>query len=62
MRLYQLENKSISQLKVLKDMTMTHPDLTMEEKEINLKNINELLGSRDIASALVEVSNIELED
>ena len=39
MRMYSLEGKSVNQLKSLKDLVAVNPDLTVEEKEANIKAI-----------------------
>lgn len=43
MRMYNLEGKSILALKQLRNLVAVNPDLTVEEKEANLKAIDSKL-------------------
>lgn len=43
-RMYNLEGRSVHELQDLRQMVQTHPSLTPEEKEANLKAIEVKLG------------------
>lgn len=59
MRMYNLEGKSILSLKQLRDLIAVNPDLTIEEKEANMREINLKLNSKHLTDALVVNSEIE---
>lgn len=42
--MYDLESRSILSLKQLRDLVAVNPDLTVEEKEANLKAIDDKLN------------------
>lgn len=44
LRMYDLEDKEVEELRELKEMVQTHPSLTFEEKKANLEAINSKLG------------------
>ncbi|NCB03149.1 MAG: hypothetical protein EOM67_13500 [Spirochaetia bacterium] len=54
MRMYTLEGKSILALKQLRDLIAVNPDLTVEEKEANISEIDSRLHIRSVTNALVE--------
>lgn len=58
MRMYNLNGKSILALKQLRDLVAVNPDLTIEEKEANLKAINAKLNpSASIEQAKADMLN-----
>ena len=58
MRMYDLSGKSILALKQLRDLVAVNPDLTIEEKEANLKSINAKLNpSASIEQAKADMLN-----
>lgn len=58
MRMYDLEGRSILSLKQLRDLVAVNPDLTIEEKEANLKAINAKLNpSASIQQATADMLN-----
>jgi len=57
MRLYNLNGKSLHELKALKTLVETHNELTVEEKEANLLAINTKI--MDKGDALVITSGFE---
>ena len=58
MRMYNLEGKSILALKQLRNLVAVNPDLTVEEKEANLKAIDAKLNP----SANIEKAKIDFEE
>lgn len=53
MYVYNLEGKSLNELKALKELIETHPELTVEEKRVNLARINSKLDpSKNVKVAL----------
>ena len=54
MRMYNLKGKSLLALKQLKDLIAVNPDLTVEEKEANISEIDSRLHIRSVTNALVE--------
>ena len=44
LRMYNLEDKEVEELRELKEMVQTHPCLTFEEKKANIDAINSKLG------------------
>lgn len=59
MRMYNLENKSILALKKLRDLVLVSSELTVEEKEANLKEIDNKLTYKIPIDCLVESSVVE---
>jgi len=58
MRMYDLEGRSILNLKQLRDLVAVNPDLTIEEKEANLKAIDVKLNpSASIEQAKADMFN-----
>lgn len=56
MRMYNLNGKSIPALKQLRDLVAVNPDLTVEEKEANLKAIDAKLNpSANIEKAKADI-------
>ena len=58
MRMYNLEGKSLLALRQLRDLIAVNPDLTVEEKEANIKEIDSRLHTKSVTNALVEGSDI----
>lgn len=58
MRMYNLEGKSLLALNQLRDLVAVNPDLTVEEKEANIREIDSRLHTRSVTNALVESSEI----
>ena len=58
MRMYNLEGKSILALKQLRDLIAVNPDLTVEEKQANISEIDSRLHIRSVTNALVEGAEI----
>ena len=56
--MYNLKGKSILALKQLKDLIAVNPDLTVEEKEANISEIDSKLYMRPVTTALVEGSEM----
>ena len=44
LRMYDIEEKEVEELRELKEIVQTHPSLTFEEKKANLEAINSKLG------------------
>ena len=44
LRMYNLDDKEVEELRELKEMVQTHPSLTFEEKKANIDAINSKLG------------------
>jgi len=58
MRMYDLESRSILSLKQLRDLVAVNPDLTVEEKEANLRAIDAKLNP----SASIEKAKLDFEE
>ena len=58
MRMYDLERRSITSLKQLRDLVAVNPDLTVEEKEANIRAIDAKLNP----SANIEKAKIDFEE
>ena len=65
MRMYDLESRSILSLKQLRDLVAVNPDLTVEEKEANLRAIDAKLDptrSAKLAYAQFEEGKADVDD
>lgn len=65
MRMYSLEDKSVNQLKSLKDLVAVNPDLTIDEKHANIKAIEAKLDptrSTKLAYAQFEEGKADVDD